>query len=188
MLYIVYIIQWHTITLVLLRIRQNLLVNRKFTAQSNHSRSIISYHMSACFFAVDFQVLPSKTRAALDVFNSRPDGNGSCTYVCMCVCRLYDMCASHAILVRPHFFLSQLRLCQVERDRGITVKAQTASMLHDGHLLNLIDTPGHVDFSYEVRKAGHFCCAVIHVCMPRTLTGCCLICCLQVHIIPGFYR
>lgn len=39
---------------------------------------------------------------------------------------------------------------QVERDRGITVKAQTASMLHDGHLLNLIDTPGHVDFSYEV--------------------------------------
>lgn len=40
---------------------------------------------------------------------------------------------------------------QVERDRGITVKAQTASMLHDGHLLNLIDTPGHVDFSYEVR-------------------------------------
>lgn len=39
---------------------------------------------------------------------------------------------------------------QVERDRGITVKAQTASMVHDGHLLNLIDTPGHVDFSYEV--------------------------------------
>ena len=43
--------------------------------------------------------------------------------------------------------------CQVERDRGITVKAQTASMIHDGHLLNLIDTPGHVDFSYEVSTA-----------------------------------
>lgn len=42
---------------------------------------------------------------------------------------------------------------QVERDRGITVKAQTASMIHDGHLLNLIDTPGHVDFSYEVGRS-----------------------------------
>lgn len=48
------------------------------------------------------------------------------------------------------------RAAQVERDRGITVKAQTASMVHDGHLLNLIDTPGHVDFSYEVKmKWGH---------------------------------
>ena len=48
---------------------------------------------------------------------------------------------------------------EVERERGITVKAQTASMLvhnkQDGeaYLLNLIDTPGHVDFSYEVEKS-----------------------------------
>lgn len=43
---------------------------------------------------------------------------------------------------------------QVERERGITVKAQTASIFHtykgQNYLLNLIDTPGHVDFGYEV--------------------------------------
>lgn len=45
---------------------------------------------------------------------------------------------------------------QVEKERGITVKAQSASVLYDykgeTHLLNLIDTPGHVDFSNEVRN------------------------------------
>jgi small GTP-binding protein len=42
---------------------------------------------------------------------------------------------------------------KVERERGITVKAQTASMLYKGHMLNLVDTPGHVDFSYEVSRS-----------------------------------
>lgn len=47
-------------------------------------------------------------------------------------------------------YLDRLSL---EREKGITIKMQPVRMLYNGYILNLIDTPGHSDFSYEVSRA-----------------------------------
>jgi GTP-binding protein LepA len=41
----------------------------------------------------------------------------------------------------------------IERERGITIKAQNVRVEFEGHVLHLIDTPGHVDFGYEVSRS-----------------------------------
>ncbi len=72
--------------------------------------------------------------------------------------RLLEVTGTLSTRHKNEQFLDKL---QVEKERGITVKAQTASMVHTyngvDYLLNLIDTPGHVDFTYEVSRSLYAC-------------------------------
>ena len=72
--------------------------------------------------------------------------------------RMLEICGA----VDPREMRAQyLDSMDLERERGITIKLQSVRLDHDGHVINLIDTPGHVDFGYEVSRSLAACESVI---------------------------
>ena len=75
---------------------------------------------------------------------------------------LADRILEYCDAVDPRDMRAQyLDSMDIERERGITIKAQNVRLYYEGHVINLIDTPGHVDFGYEVSRSLAACEGVI---------------------------
>ncbi|HPB45088.1 MAG: translation elongation factor 4 [Microthrixaceae bacterium] len=74
--------------------------------------------------------------------------------------RILEICGA----VDPRDMRAQyLDSMDLERERGITIKLQSVKLDYDDHVIHLIDTPGHVDFGYEVSRSLAACEGVILV-------------------------
>ncbi len=74
--------------------------------------------------------------------------------------RLLEICgAVEAREMRDQY----LDTMDLERERGITIKLQSVKLEWKNHVINLIDTPGHVDFGYEVSRSLVACEGVVLV-------------------------
>ncbi|HEY8526888.1 MAG TPA: translation elongation factor 4 [Acidimicrobiales bacterium] len=72
--------------------------------------------------------------------------------------RILEICGA----VDPRQMREQyLDSMDLERERGITIKLQSVRLDYEGHVIDLIDTPGHVDFGYEVSRSLAACEGVI---------------------------
>jgi GTP-binding protein LepA len=74
--------------------------------------------------------------------------------------RMLELCgAVEAREMRAQYLDSM----DLERERGITIKLQSVKLEWNGYIINLIDTPGHVDFGYEVSRSLAACEGVVLV-------------------------
>ena len=72
--------------------------------------------------------------------------------------RMLELCGA----VDPREMRAQyLDSMDLERERGITIKLQSVCLTHGDAIINLIDTPGHVDFGYEVSRSLAACEGVV---------------------------
>jgi len=97
-------------------------------------------------------MLPLESQRALAIISHVDHGKSTLAD------RFLELCGA----VDPRDMRAQyLDSMDLERERGITIKAQNVRLNWRDHVLHLIDTPGHVDFSYEVSRSLAACEGVV---------------------------